>query len=157
MGMILALKQHHRVRRVRLWTLVRSVQKLIVAIDEEYPVLIIPQMDNNNDLASDISRNTSSISTSPLVDWLCPSDSNSIAHDCCGPRHTLCCHPTSSNQILCSNGFHSCPSWRRSRSSFHSLFPTHYTPIMTPMTLPNLHFFRFRTYLGTCCSSDHRS
>ena len=144
-GIIPALKQRHR---VRLWTLVRNVQKLIVtvAIDEEYPVLIIPQMDDNNDL--DISRNTSSTtSTSPLVDWFCPSGSNSITHDCCGPRHTLCCHPPSSNQILCSNGFHSCPSWRRSRSSFHSLFPTHYTPIMTPVTLPNLHFFRFRTYL----------
>ena len=38
-GIILALKQRDRVRRVRLRMPVSNLQKLIVAIDEEYPVL----------------------------------------------------------------------------------------------------------------------
>ena len=36
---MLALQQHDRVRRVRLWISAWKLQKLIMAIDEEYPVL----------------------------------------------------------------------------------------------------------------------
>ena len=48
MGIILALKQRHRVRRVRLLTLVRNLQELIVAIDENLrwtiiTILIFPE------------------------------------------------------------------------------------------------------------------
>jgi hypothetical protein len=35
----LALEQHHRVRRVRLWMPILNIQKFIMAMDEEYPVL----------------------------------------------------------------------------------------------------------------------
>jgi hypothetical protein len=38
-GIILALEQHDRVRRIRLSISISKLQKLIVAIDEEYPVL----------------------------------------------------------------------------------------------------------------------
>jgi hypothetical protein len=38
-GIILALEQCDRVRRVRLWMPGRNIQKLIMAIDEEYPML----------------------------------------------------------------------------------------------------------------------
>ena len=38
-GIILALKQHDRVRRVRLYCASTVLQKLIVAMDEEYPIL----------------------------------------------------------------------------------------------------------------------
>ena len=38
-GAILALKHRDRVRRVRLWTPVTGLQKLIAAMDEEYPFL----------------------------------------------------------------------------------------------------------------------
>ena len=38
-GIILALKQRDRVRRVRLRISVTSLQKLVVAMDEEYPIL----------------------------------------------------------------------------------------------------------------------
>jgi hypothetical protein len=38
-GIFLALEQHHRVRRVRFGLPVPNLQKLIVAMDEEYPVL----------------------------------------------------------------------------------------------------------------------
>jgi hypothetical protein len=38
-GIMLALEQRDRVRRVRLWISASKLQKLIVAIDEEFPVL----------------------------------------------------------------------------------------------------------------------
>ena len=38
-GAILALKQYDRVRRVRLLMPVTILQKLIVAMDDEYPIL----------------------------------------------------------------------------------------------------------------------
>jgi hypothetical protein len=38
-GALLALKQYDRVRRVRLWMPSTSLQKLIVAMDDEYPIL----------------------------------------------------------------------------------------------------------------------
>ena len=38
-GIILALEQHHRVRRVRFMMPIPKLQKLIMAINEEYPVL----------------------------------------------------------------------------------------------------------------------
>ena len=38
-GIILALKQHHRVRRIRLSNPVAILQKFIAAMDEEYPIL----------------------------------------------------------------------------------------------------------------------
>jgi hypothetical protein len=38
-GIMLALEQHDRVRRIRLQTHASTLQKLIVAIDEEYPLL----------------------------------------------------------------------------------------------------------------------
>jgi hypothetical protein len=51
-GLILALKQHDRVRRVRLQITVTSLQRLIVAMDEEYPILeylvIMPYMEDNS-------------------------------------------------------------------------------------------------------------
>jgi hypothetical protein len=38
-GIIIALKQRHRVRRVRLWIPILKLQKLIMSIDDEYPML----------------------------------------------------------------------------------------------------------------------
>ena len=38
-GIILALKQHDRVRRVRINSLVTNIEKLFVVMDEEYPIL----------------------------------------------------------------------------------------------------------------------
>ena len=38
-GAILALKQYNRVRRVRLGMPVTSLQKLIMSMDDEYPIL----------------------------------------------------------------------------------------------------------------------
>jgi hypothetical protein len=38
-GIIFALKQRHRVRRIRLQLPVTSPQMIIVAIEEEYPIL----------------------------------------------------------------------------------------------------------------------
>ena len=51
-GLILALKQHDRVFRVRLHITVTSLQRLIVAMDEDYPILeylvIMPYMEDNS-------------------------------------------------------------------------------------------------------------
>ena len=50
-GIILALKQHSRVRHVRLYNAGTTIQKLVVAMDEEYPILeylyiMLPTKDN---------------------------------------------------------------------------------------------------------------
>ena len=51
-GIMLALEQQDRVRRVRLGMPVANLQKLIMAIDQEYPVLenliILPQTENTS-------------------------------------------------------------------------------------------------------------
>ena len=52
-GIILALKKRNRVRRVRLWTPVTSLRKVIPAMDEEYPILeyliiLLPIEDNSS-------------------------------------------------------------------------------------------------------------
>ena len=38
-GIVLALEQRHRIRRIRLEIPIQNLQKLIVSIDEEYPIL----------------------------------------------------------------------------------------------------------------------
>jgi hypothetical protein len=163
-GIILALKQRHRVRRVRLWTLVRNVQKLIVAIDEEYPILeylvIIPQMDNNNTiLIFPESLQAPHLRHLSLIGFALPIATRLLTTAV--GLVTLCVvmvHPSTffqPNTLL---------QWISFMPQLETLaillsFPipdrdlesrlTH-TPIMTPVTLPNLHFFRFRggsTYL----------
>ena len=93
---ILALKQYHRVRRVRLQMPVTSLQKLIVAMDDEYPILeyliiIHPVKDD-----SSISRFPETLQAPHLrhllLEGFAPSDGILIAHDRCGPRHTLYFH-----------------------------------------------------------------
>ena len=92
-GIIFALKQHERVLRVRLYVPVTSLQKFITAMDDEYPILefLLIQLPIEHDL--DISGNPSSTTSSlPQPDWLCPSDRISATHDCCGPRYTQFSH-----------------------------------------------------------------
>ena len=93
-GAILALKQCHRIRRVRLFMSSTSLQKLIAIMDEEYPVLeflIIRNLDNRTTMLTfpETLQASSTASTPSRADRFRPSDRISIAHDSCGPHHTL--------------------------------------------------------------------
>jgi hypothetical protein len=88
-GVILALKQRDRVRRICLWLPDMNLQNLIEAMDDEYH----PGRSDHH--ASDqgghnTSRNISGTTpTPPHADRLCPSDKvfttvSFIAHDYCG-------------------------------------------------------------------------
>ena len=118
-GIILSLEQHDRVRRIRLHIPAPNLQNLIMVIDKEYPVLHHGTLDGEQEYGLDASWNTSSTtSTSPRTDGLCPSNKISITHDCRGPRHACSyrgppIQPTSIS-IFYSNGFHPCHIWRLS-------------------------------------------
>jgi hypothetical protein len=93
-GIILALKQRDRVRRVRIGSAVTA--EVFMTMDEEYPILeylciTLPKEDN-----STILRFPETLQAPHLrhldADWLCPSDRISVTHDCCGSRHTPSCH-----------------------------------------------------------------
>ena len=96
-GAILALMQYNRVSRVRLFMPATSLQKLIVAMDDEYPILeyliIVRPPEDKSSICCQFPRNTSSAgSTPPLRAWLCSSDRITVTHNCCWPRRTLSCH-----------------------------------------------------------------
>ena len=92
-GVILALNQYDRVRRVRLGMSPTSLQKFIVAMDDEYPILEHLIIAHRAEDKSTILIFPETLQAPPpCADRLHPSDRIPIAHDCCGPRHTLSCH-----------------------------------------------------------------
>ena len=95
-GAILALNQYDRVLRVRLIMPATSLQKLITTMGDEYPIL-------EHLIIGRLAEDKTSILTFPETLEAPPStpphavrfhtfDRISIAHDFCGPRHTLSWH-----------------------------------------------------------------
>jgi hypothetical protein len=163
-GIILALKQRHRVRRIRLWTLVTNVQKLIGAIDEEYPVLeylvILPQMeDNNTILTFPETFQAPHLRHLAVIGFAFPMASRLLTTALALVTLALVMvHPSTHfqpNVLLHWISF--MPQLETLAILYSFPIPNHdlerqltHTPTMTPVTLPNLHFFRFRggsTYL----------
>jgi hypothetical protein len=101
-GAILALRQRDRVRLVRLGMAVTNLQKIIAAMDQEYPILeslilMPPPGDKSTIVDLETPRNTPSTTSTvrhlTLVDSAIPIGSRiSIAHNCCGSCHILSCH-----------------------------------------------------------------
>ena len=131
-GAIVALMQRGRVRRIRIWMPVTGLQKLTVAMDDEYPILghliimRIPLVDDR-----------SPISTFPetfqgphlrhlalqALPFRLNLDYSQLLLASSHSALTWSTHPPTFIQILCSNGFHLCPNWRHSGLPFHPLFP----------------------------------
>ena len=165
-GAILALKQYSRVRRVRFIIHATSLQKLIVAMDDEYPILDYLVISHPDEDKSSISQLPETLEAPNLRHlylrgFALPMGSRLLA--AAVGLVTLCL-----DMVHLSTYFH--PNillrWLSSMPQLemlmiHFQFPvpsrnlerqlTH-TPIVTHITLPNLRHFLFRgvgTYLET--------
>jgi hypothetical protein len=129
-GILLALQHHDRVRRVRLRVPVPNLQKLIVAMEEEYPIDPgIPIYLNFDEAKIELgtSQDPSGTTTAlPRLDELRLSNNVPNAFDCHEPRHALASEDPPilliSTQMICFNGFRLCLRWRSSGSRFSLLF-----------------------------------
>ena len=158
---ILALKQRDRVRRVRLDMPVTSLRKLIVAMDEEYPILehliVIPRIKDINTIlmfrdtfqAPHLSHLTLSGFILPIGSRLLTTAVDLVT------LHLIMTHPSTyfyPNTLLRWVSFmpkletlviiFSLPVFNRDVE----MQLTH-TPIMAPVALPNLHRFTFRGFI----------
>ena len=162
-GTILALKQNDRVYRIRLRVSVPKLQKLILAIDEEYPILeyliIEPAFEDNTVMMFPETLQAPHLRQLALINFALPIRSRLLTTAVGLVTLCLTMEPPSTyihpNTLL---------QWLSFMPQLETLviffmFPvpnrdvvrqlTH-TPIITPVTLPNLHWFKFRgvnTYL----------
>jgi hypothetical protein len=86
-GILLALKQRHRIRHFRLFFPVQNLQKLVMAIDEEFPIL--EYLNKGSPLKDNMVNTSSTKSTSPRAERLRLSNTISITPDCREPCHTV--------------------------------------------------------------------
>ncbi|KAI0274439.1 hypothetical protein BGY98DRAFT_70201 [Russula aff. rugulosa BPL654] len=105
-GILLALEQRHRVRHLRLLVPNQVQQKLVMAIEEEFPIpeylIVNPLKKEDTPLTLPETLQAPHLRYFMLGNFACPIRS----------------------RLHCYNGFHLCLSWRISRLAFHSLFPT---------------------------------
>jgi hypothetical protein len=161
-GIIFALKQRDRVLRVRLNTPVLSLQKFIAAMDEEYPVLehlVIVLEDNSTTLIFPESLQAPHLHHLALQGFALPIGSRLLTTavglvtlGLVMVRPSTYFHPNSLLQwislmpqleILSIMFIFSIPNRDVERQLTH-------TPIIAPITLPNLRYFDFQgvsTYL----------
>jgi hypothetical protein len=163
-GAILALKHYNRIRRVRLQMSVTSLQKLIVAMDDEYPILeyliiALPLEDESSIFQFPETLQAPNLRHIYLEGFTLPIGSRLLTTAV--GLVTLCLfmdHPSTyfhPNILLRWLSF--MPQLETLRVYFHFPVPNRdverqltHTPITTPITLPNLHYFEFRgveTYL----------
>jgi hypothetical protein len=154
-GIILALKQHHRVRRIRLGIL---LQKLIVAMDEEYPILeymvIKNRAESNTILRFPGTFQAPHLRHLRLTGFVLPIGSRLLtAAVGLVTLHLVMVHPSTylhpnilfhwislMPQLETLTIFFKFPISSHDVESLRQL--TH-TPIIAPVALPNLHRFRF--------------
>ena len=163
-GAIFAFKQHSRVRRVRLWLPVTSLQKFIVAIDEEYPILDYLVIDFPPTDKSTILRLPETFQaphlrhlrlrgfTLPIGTRLLTTAVGLVTLNLIMVHPSTYFHP---NTLLQWISF--MPQLETLAIYFHFPIPNRdierqltHTPIIAAVTLPNLHFFQFdgdNTYL----------
>ena len=125
---ICALDQHDRIRRVRLQMpriSVPNLQKLVMAIDEEYPVLEYLILESPKKAALMLPETLQGPHLRHLVltGFTLPTGSPLLT-TAVGLVTLALVMNLPSAYIFCSDGFRSCHSWRRFQSPFHSLFPT---------------------------------
>jgi hypothetical protein len=153
---ILSLRQRDRVRRIRLHMPVPHLQKFIVAIDEEYPILeylIIMRWirDNNTTLvfpetlqAPHLRHLTLSGFSLPIGSRLLTTAVGLVTLGLVVDHPSTYIHPNTLLQWL-----HFMPKLEALAISFLFAVPNRdveltHTPITTSVTLPNLHWLRFR-------------
>jgi hypothetical protein len=163
-GIIFALKQRDRVCRIRLRISVTSPQKLIVAMDEEYPILEFLRMGLRMKDVDGISifhetlqaphlRHLSLRGFSlPIGSRLLTTAVGLVTLDLHMVHPSTYFHPNTLLQWISHM-----PQLEMLALSFKSSIPNRdverqltHTPIIAPVTLPNLHHFRFHgvsTYL----------
>ena len=163
-GIILALKQRGRVRRVRLHMLIANLQRLIMTIDGEYPILeYLVIMHQTKDVSVVLklpeTLQAPHLRHLALIDFALPIGSRLLTT--AAGLVTLCLfvdHPTSyfdPNILLRWLSY--MPQLETLAILFSFPIPNRdaerqriHTPVTTPVTLSSLHCFRFRgvsTYL----------
>jgi hypothetical protein len=159
-GTILALKQRDRVRRIRLWMPPMSVQKLIVTIDEEYPILeylvIMPPSrtkDNSTIFKLPDTLQAPHLRCLSLSGFALPTGSRLLT-TAVGlvMLELVMIHPSTyfhPNTLL--RWLSSMPQLKALVIHFSSPVPNHtverhrpHMPITAPVALPNLRYFWFR-------------
>jgi hypothetical protein len=157
-GITLALEKRDRVRRVRLLMPATTLQKLIVTIDEEYPILeylvIMPPFEDNS-LILKFPQTLQAPHLRHLVlqGFALPIESRLLTNAVgLVTLYLYMRHPSSyfhPNTLL--RWISLMPQLETLVIAFFFAAPTRdvgrqltYTPIMTPITLPNLHRFWFR-------------
>ena len=162
-GAILALKQRDRIHRVRFRTPVTGLQTLIGAMDAEYPILeyliIAPPLEDNTVLILPDTLQAPHLRHLTLEGFALPIGSRLLT-TAVGlvTLSLLMRHPPTHfhpNTLLHWLSF--MPQLETLSIFFSTPVPNHETerqlthmPIIAPVTLPNLHYFRFRgvgTYL----------
>ena len=163
-GAILALKQYNRLRRVRLQMPVAILQNLIIAMDDEYPILEyliigLPNEDRSLILIFPETFQAPHLRHLALADFALPIGSRLLTTAVSlVTLYLYVVHPSTyfyPNTLLRWLSF--MPQLETFSIGFLSPVPSRdikrqltHTPITTPITLPNLHFFRFQgvtTYL----------
>ena len=163
-GIILALKQRDRVRRVRLYSAGTILQKLIVAMDEEYPILeylyiTLPPNDNSMILRFPGKLQAPHLRHLELQGFALPTEFRLLT-TAVGlvALHLIMIDPSTyfhPNTLL--QWISLMPHLEVLRTRFEFSIPNCeverqfiHTPIIAPITLPNLHRFHFcgvSTYL----------
>jgi hypothetical protein len=163
-GITLALTQRGRVRRVRLHMLVTNLQRLIVTIDGEYPILeylVIMHQTKDTSAVLNLPQTLQAphLRHLALIDFDLPIGSRLLTT--AAGLVTLCLFIDHSSIYFHPNTLHRWLSFMPQLETLVILFsfpvphrdierqPMH-TPVTTPITLPSLHCFRFRgvsTYL----------
>jgi hypothetical protein len=162
-GAILALEQHDRVRRVRLWMSVADLQRLFVAMDDEYPILeyliiVLPFEDNSVTLfpetlqAPHLRHLVLRGFSLPIRSRLLTTAVGLVTLDLYMVHPSTYFHPNAVLQWISLM-----PQLEMLGILFRFPVPSRdvewqliHTPIRTAIILPNLHRFRFRgvsTYL----------
>jgi hypothetical protein len=156
-GLLLALEQRHRVRHLRLILPVQTLRKLVMAIDEEYPILeyliLGPPMNDDTALILPETLQAPNLHHLMLNCFACPIRPR--LHPTAAGLVTLCLitmHPPAyvqPNILLQWMSF--MPQLETLEISFSFPVPNRdverqltHTPITTHLTLPNLRLFRFR-------------
>jgi hypothetical protein len=157
-GAILALKHYKRVRRVRLLMSVRSLQKLILSMDDEYPILeylivALPREDKSSICQFPETLRAPNLRHLALFGFALPMGSRLLTT--AAGLVTLCLfmrHPSTyfhPNILLRWLSF--MPQLETLAVFFWFPVPNRdverqltHTPITTPITLPNLHHLGFR-------------
>jgi len=163
-GIIVALKQHGRVRRVRLHNVVTIMQQLSLVMDEEYPILEYLYISHSIGDDGTISRFPESFQAPqlrhltlqdfalPITSRLLTTAVSLVALHLDMVNSSTYFHPNTLIQWISLM-----PHLETLKIYFTFPVPTRnvrrqltHTPIIAPITLPNLHLFSFRgdsTYL----------